>query len=555
MQRGNRKKRQRILSGIIVAIIIVSMVLGMVVSFAYGQELPDYLVVETAAPRDESGEAPSDGEKEKAPEAEDEADRVYDAKLYEDTELDPDYVLPIGIRINGRAMGGMLVSQAEEELKNLKQEVLEGSLTMKIGKKALEIPYEDIDMTVDYEPALKAASQVGAHGNLIQRYKQISDVKFSEVNYTYPYEYNEKKLSARVKQDTESFNCDPQDATLVRRGGEFILTDDVDGCKVNVSKTVKMIRKALEEGWDGSDVSVKVQTKVTKAKHSAKELKNVNQLLGGYDTDYSSSSSNRMFNVEHGCTFIDEVLLYPGETFSFLDHVTPITEANGYLESTGYQGGKVVPSTGGGICQVSSTLYNAVLRAELEVVERYNHGLTVGYVPLGADATVSEGSVDFKFKNNLNDPVYIEAYTWGGNVYTNIYGVETRPSNREIRFYSVTDQTLSPGKDVITEDSSKPKGYEEVTQSAHTGYVASFYKEIYIDGVLQDTLRINQSTYSATPRYITKGTKVVKSEPDDDEDSDDGSDDGNTHDGDSDDGSGDSGSGDSGDGGEDSNEE
>ena len=88
-----------------------------------------------------------------------------------------------------------------------------------------------------------------------------------------------------------------------------------------------------------------------------------------------------------------------------MNHVTPFTAANGYYQATGYSGGRVVPSTGGGICQVSSTMYNAVLRAELEVVERSNHGLTVGYVPLGADATVAEGGVDFRFRNNLDAPV------------------------------------------------------------------------------------------------------------------------------------------------------
>jgi vancomycin resistance protein YoaR len=151
-----------------------------------------------------------------------------------------------------------------------------------------------------------------------------------------------------------------------------------------------------------------------------------------------------------------------------------------------------------------------VLRAELEIVERSNHGLTVGYVPLGADATVSEGSVDFKFKNNLDDAVYLEAYTYSGNVYVCIYGKETRPSNRTIEFYSVTEQTIEPGDDVITEDDTQPEGYQEVTQTAHNGYVASFYKYVYVDGELQEKIKLNTSTYRATPRYVTVGTKKEK---------------------------------------------
>ena len=126
---------------------------------------------------------------------------------------------------------------------------------------------------------------------------------------------------------------------------------------------------------------------------------------------------------------------------------------------------------------------------------------------LGADATIAEPTIDFKFRNDYDYPVYIEAYTYGSSVTVTFYGKETRPSNRTLEFESVTEQTMDPGADVVTEDPTMPAGYEQVTQAAHTGYVASFYKLVYVDGVLESRELINRSTYNAYPRYVTRGTK------------------------------------------------
>lgn len=427
--------------------------------------------------------------------------------------------IPEGVSVNGIELGGMDVQEAEECLEQYVSEVCEGTLTLTVSDEEVTIPYKDIQLHVADSSVISEICKIGTSGNLIRRYKELADVKNNKAEYQLQFEYDHDQLKSLIEEKTASYNRDAQDAVLVRHSGEFQITDEVTGICVDVEATAAAVEKALGEGWDGSSLKLAVTAQETKASHTREELETVTDLLGSYSTNYSSSSSNRIANIANGASLIDETVIYPGETFSFLEHVVPFTAANGYYQATGYSGGKVVPSTGGGICQVSSTLYNAVLRAELEVVERSNHGLTVGYVPLGADATVAEGSVDFKFRNNLESPVYIEAYTWEGNIYACIYGHETRPSNRSIEFYSVTEQTIAPGKDVITEDHTQPEGWQEVTQSAHNGYVASFYKKVYVDGELEDTILINTSRYSATPRYVTVGTKKEETEeekPDDD---------------------------------------
>ena len=132
--------------------------------------------------------------------------------------------------------------------------------------------------------------------------------------------------------------------------------------------------------------------------------------------------------------------------------------------------------------------------------------MTVGYVPLGADATIANPSTDFKFRNDSQTPVLIEAYTSGTMLYVNIYGKEVRPENRTIEFVTVTEETVLPGADVVTYDSERDADYFYVAQNAHTGYTAAFYKNIYVDGHLTEQILVNRSIYGAYPRYVVRGS-------------------------------------------------
>lgn len=147
-----------------------------------------------------------------------------------------------------------------------------------------------------------------------------------------------------------------------------------------------------------------------------------------------------------------------------------------------------------------------MLLAELEVVERYNHSMSVGYVPLSMDAALAGTWKDLKIKNNTDTPIYIEGiYDASGKLTFNIYGEETRPSNRKVEYVSETLSTI-PSSQVVKQDASKPAGYRAVTSRGHTGYTARLWKKVYVDGVLQSEEVVNKSSYSASPTYVTVGT-------------------------------------------------
>lgn len=160
---------------------------------------------------------------------------------------------------------------------------------------------------------------------------------------------------------------------------------------------------------------------------------------------------------------------------------------------------------GGGICQVSTTLYNAVLRAELEVTERSPHSMTVHYVELSEDAAIAGTYKDFKFVNSSSYPVYIEGYTTADKKITfNIYGKETRDSNRTISFESVKVSNVGGGT-VLTENGGLPLGYKSASKGMQ-GYVAELYKVVKVNGVETERIKINKSTYKGSNRVVTYGT-------------------------------------------------
>ena len=161
--------------------------------------------------------------------------------------------------------------------------------------------------------------------------------------------------------------------------------------------------------------------------HTREELSVIKDELGAYETSFAGSSRAELPILKNGAAKLENHVVYPGEEFSFLELARPFNAANGYALAGTYVNGRNTPGMGGGICQVSSTLYNAVLRAELTVTERTNHMMTSVMCRFGADATIANPYTDFKFKNESGYPVLIEAYTYGTMLYVRIYGKEETP--------------------------------------------------------------------------------------------------------------------------------
>ena len=283
----------------------------------------------------------------------------------------------------------------------------------------------------------------------------------------------------------------------------IIYTESRPGASISESDLKKAIKNS-----DGN--VIRVPAKITQPTQTSEQLhsKVLAHELGKYTTDYSSSSSDRAYNIKLACEKINGYVLAPGEEFSYNDVVGPRTVERGFRIANVYVGNTVQPGIGGGICQVSSTMYNSVIFADLEITERRNHTLPVSYVPMGRDATVSYGATDFKFKNNTEMPVEIRAIAKNGLNTITIVGTDEHPE-REIKI-STTQTGTSVPKVVIKKDAELPEGEIKIESKGTNGSSYATYKITYENGVEISRTPLKKSVYAGKDRIEIHGTKKVE---------------------------------------------
>lgn len=291
----------------------------------------------------------------------------------------------------------------------------------------------------------------------------------------------------------------------------FKLHVEENGLDFNISmEEAKRIISEEKEEYE-------IPLKITKPKVKTEDLgdKIFKQTLSKYTTIYDAGNKSRANNIALACKTINGTIILPGETFSYNKVLGNTTKEKGYQLGGAYVGGKVVKAYGGGICQVSTTLYNSVLYANLDIVERYNHSYAVSYVPAGRDATVSYGGKDFKFKNNRKYPVKIEASLNSGIAKISLYGV------KEENDYTVTFETRTvsaiPYKTKYINDSTIEEGTEKIQQKGVNGLITETYKILNLNGVVVSKTLLSKDTYNAMQRVVLKGTKKVKKSQDNNE--------------------------------------
>lgn len=412
-----------------------------------------------------------------------------------------------GVSIDKLDVSGMTREEALAALESYEKNLGGQSIKLGIGDNVIEAKLSDLGVTFDNEDLVDEAIGVGRAGNIVKRYKDQKDLQHSGKTFPLSWQTNEDTVRTYVENNCTKYDKKAQNASLTRENGAFNFVAGTEGLELNVDSAVRTISDYLENSWTSDNTEVlNLETQVTEPEGSAEELANIKDLLGSFTTSFSTSGSNRCKNVSSGASHINGTVLYPGEEFSAYETVSPFTEANGYAMAGSYLNGEVVDSMGGGICQVSTTLYNAVLRAELNVTERSPHSMTVHYVDLSEDAAIAGTYKDFKFVNSTEYPIYIEGYTTSDKKITfNIYGKETRDKNRTISFESqIVSET--PATTILQEDAGQGIGYKAVSSKGSSSYVAELYKIVKVNGVETDRIKVNKSTYKGTNRVVTYGT-------------------------------------------------
>ena len=418
-----------------------------------------------------------------------------DKKDSSSNEESDEKTIPNGITIEGQDVSGQTVEKAQKTVESTLGNTKGTVFKLVAGEKSVDATGKDLDLCIKNEDVAERAANYGNEGNPLYRFKAHKDVESGRgKDFKVSLTAKNASVAKYLEKNKASLDTRVVNNGLKRVDGNFQYVPGTQGKIVDINQSADKIADFISKGWDGNNSQIDLVVETKDPIGSQEELQSVHDKLGTYNTDFSSSAAGRAKNVRNGCEKINGSIIYPGETFSVTEAVTPFTAENGYELAGSYENGTTVETYGGGICQVSSTLYNAVIRAELEIVQRNNHSMIVSYVPKSADAAIAEGILDFKFKNNQSTPIYIEGYCEGGKIYFSVYGKETRDPNRTIDFVSEETSKTDPGI-TFKYDATKPAGTMTKEQGPHTGYTARLWKVVSVNGQEQSRNVFNNSTY------------------------------------------------------------
>ncbi len=417
-----------------------------------------------------------------------------------------DAVVYPGVHLGAVDISGLTIEQAVEAVEQYYTGVCEQEVTLIAAQnKPVTVCLKDLAPYWENRDVLDELLCLTDGSDVIDRYMMKKDIAQNGMNLPLQISFDKEVVIDFLRNNCAIYDVPLQNANLRRENGQFIVEEGQAGEGVNISESAGMIQGGLFDEVVAGNTQINLPLEELYPMGQAEELAQVKDLLGTYTTSFSSSGASRSANVTNGCNLINGTLLYPGEEFSAYNTIKPFTEENGYRLAGSYLNGKVVESLGGGICQVSSTLYNAVLRAELQVVERHNHSMVVTYVDKSADAAIAESAgKDFRFVNSSEHPIYIEGYTHDKQITFNIYGVETRDPGRKVTFESEVLSENPPKNESIIADGGQVVGYVSVT-SAHIGYQARLVKVVYQDGREIERSIVNESKYNPSPRTAVVG--------------------------------------------------
>ncbi|MFR8233473.1 MAG: VanW family protein [Clostridia bacterium] len=484
-----------------------------------------------------------------------------------------------GVTIKGIEVSGLTKEEAMAKLETIYSEKLEKDLKLKYGEYESELNPTLMEVKYDIENAVNEAYLLGKDGNIfVNNYKILSTLiqkKDINVNMT----LNEEVTKQTINDMGQNLPGIMLESSYTIEGNKLIITKGKDGIVIdtdtllnkvkntlnNINKTEEYIEipttnksptpididkihsevyKEAKDAYytknpftvypevEGVDFDVEaakkmietenkeeyvIQLKITKPKVTIDQIgpEAFPDQLSTFKTRYDASDKDRTTNLILACKKLDGKVIMPGETFSYNATLGPRSTATGYKNAKVYENGEVVDGIGGGICQISSTLYNAALMADMEIVERRNHQFVTSYVGAGRDATVVYGLTDFKFKNTRKYPIKLKASSVSGIATISIFGIKEEEREYTYTFKTNTISTI-PFTTKYVEDASLQPGQEIVKQKGANGLVTQTYMTKMKNGKVISSQLLSKDTYSAMQKIIRRGkakTTVQENKP------------------------------------------
>ena len=469
-----------------------------------------------------------------------------------------------GITIRNTKVEGLTEQEAIQALKYDLEQEMKKNVIIKINGETFEINQEQIQVEYNVEKAVEEAYSIGRNGNIFQNNFSILRTMLEENHFDVEMTYSESELEKVLNEIEAKLPNVMVDNTYDIEDNELIITRGTDGVAIDINdakeKIVNEIKAGNKEELEiatvlkkcpeididkiysevksepqnasyikepfqiiphktGTDFNLEAAREMLKEEKEEYVIKldiiepeiHTNEigeeafpdLLGAFSTKYDETNVSRSKNLKIAMSKLDGVVVMPGEVCSYNTTLGKRTVEDGYQYANGFSGSGVVPMLGGGICQISSTLYNAVLYANLNIVERHNHMYQATYVDPGRDATVTYGSLDFKFENTRKYPIMIKTQCGSGTANIKIFGIK---EDIEYEVDIISNVTGYVGyKVVYQDDASLAPGVEKVSQYGLQGCKSTTYRVRKLNGQEVSREVLSTDSYSALNKIIRRG--------------------------------------------------
>ncbi len=413
-----------------------------------------------------------------------------------------------GVHVAGVHVGGMTPEQAEEAIKARATAFEESTVTLRVhypGNGASHThtwTRKQLGVHINIGGTLARARAVGAGQSVVLREALSVLQPLEHIDVGLDRRIDPTAISTVVKALQQRHERPAVNARVQTHAGGFTVTQEQNGYRLP-EDTAQLLNQLARGGAADADI----QMEVLRPAVTAASLKQANTVLATAVTKFSERQVDRTYNVRFGARMIDGVVIAPGEVFSMNSITGPRSSARGFRKAPIFVKGELVDGDGGGICQVSTTIYNAALKSGLPIVRRAHHSSPVPYVPAGLDATVAFGSLDFQFRNDTSAPIVVVAQTPPGRLIITLYG--SASARREVRIVQ-TDLSYQPHGEVRVNDPTLPKGVTKVDDKGSRGARVTTWRHFLQNGEVVRRELVSRDVYRPRPRKVLVGTGPVQ---------------------------------------------
>ncbi|QGP90737.1 VanW like protein [Neomoorella glycerini] len=408
-----------------------------------------------------------------------------------------------GVTIAGWPVGGLPPAAARSKIMELAMAILDREIKLRLDDRLMTTSPRALGMKIDIEATLSRAWALGRAGNLQQR---LSVFASQRRRLDLVYQWDQDRLQAELKHLGGDILKEPVDARLeIDNNGQPYLIPSQDGWQVDTESLLAR----LADSSPGQVIDIPLNRLEPRLTSAALAARKIEKPAGTFTTFFNPADTDRTHNIRLATRTLDGTWLPPGGEFSFNQVVGPRTIERGYREALVIEDRNFVPGIGGGVCQVSSTLYNAALAAGLTIVERQPHGLAIGYVPPGRDATVAYGLIDLKIRNDTPFWYWLKAGVDSDKLAMTFYAAGEAPAAEVV---SQVIEKIPPPEEVEVVPYWPPERVE-VKQEGKPGFRTRVIRIIHRQGKEGRQEVVSQDLYPPLPRVVRRGQPAEKVVP------------------------------------------